>query len=43
MQKVSAENTIKYKEMFVKKLGIFELRALARELGVPSPTTKRRN
>lgn len=44
MQKVSAENnTIKYKEMFVKKLGIFELRALARELGVSSPTTKRRN
>lgn len=44
MKKVSTENnTIKYKEMFVKKLGIFELRALARELGVVSPTTKRRN
>ena len=44
MKKVSTENnTIKYKEMFVKKLGIFELRALARELGVISPTTKRRN
>ncbi len=31
------------KEVLVRKLGIFELRALARELGISSPTTKRRN
>lgn len=29
-------------ELEVKKLGIFELRGLAREVGVPSPTTKKR-
>ena len=30
-------------ELEVKKLGIFELRGLAREVGVPSPTTKKRD
>ena len=29
-------------ELEVKKLGIFELRGLAREVGVTSPTTKKR-
>ena len=29
-------------ELEVKKLGIFELRGLAREVGVSSPTTKKR-
>ncbi len=33
----------KYRELMVKNLGIFELRGLGRELGVPSPTTKKRN
>lgn len=33
----------RHREMLVHNLGIFELRALARELGVPSPTTKRRD
>lgn len=31
------------KEIVVKGLGVYELRALARELGVPSPTTKKRD
>ena len=30
-------------ELLVKQLGIFELRGLARELGIPSPTTKKRD
>lgn len=33
---------IKSKEILVRSLGIFELRGLARELGVKSPTTKKR-
>lgn len=33
----------KLTDVLVRKLGIYELRALAREMGVPSPTTKRRN
>ena len=32
----------KNKENFVRSLGVFELRGLARELGVSSPTTKKR-
>ncbi len=32
-----------HKQMLVENLGIFELRALGREVGVPSPTTKKRN
>lgn len=36
-------NRSKHREMLVHNLGIFELRALARELGVSSPTTKRRD
>lgn len=31
------------KEIVVRGLGVYELRALARELGVPSPTTKKRD
>ncbi len=31
------------KEILIRKLGIYELRAVAREIGIPSPTTKRRN
>lgn len=30
------------KEMLIRELGIFELRGVARQLGVPSPTTKKR-
>ncbi len=30
------------KELFVNELGVFELRGVARQLGVPSPTTKKR-
>lgn len=30
------------KEAVIRSLGVFELRGLARELGVPSPTTKKR-
>lgn len=33
----------KHREMLIQNLGIFELRALGRELGVASPTTKRRD
>ena len=33
----------KQRELLVKKLGIFELRALARELGDTSPSTKKRD
>lgn len=37
-------NTIeKHKEEMIKALGVFELRGLARQLGVSSPTTKRRD
>lgn len=32
-----------HKQMLVENLGIFELRALGRELGVASPTTKKRD
>lgn len=32
----------KHREMLVQNLGVYELRALAREIGVPSPTTKKR-
>ncbi len=32
-----------HREMLVQNLGIFELRALGRELGVQSPTTKKRD
>ena len=35
-------NQSKRIELEVKRLGIFELRALAREVGVQSPTTKKR-
>ena len=31
------------REALVKRLGVFELRGLAREMGIPSPTTKRRD
>ena len=31
------------KDVLVRKLGIYELRGLARELGISSPTTKRRS
>lgn len=31
------------KELVVRGLGVYELRALAREMGVPSPTTKKRD
>lgn len=30
-------------ELLVKGLGVFELRGLAREMGIPSPTTKKRD
>lgn len=33
----------KHREMLIGNLGIFELRALGRELGVQSPTTKKRD
>ncbi len=32
-----------HKQMLLENLGIFELRALGREVGIPSPTTKKRN
>ena len=32
----------KQKELMVRELGVFELRGLARELGIASPTTKKR-
>lgn len=32
-----------HRQLLIKNLGIFELRALARELGVESPTTKKRD
>lgn len=31
------------KEALIQRLGIFELRGLAREMGIPSPTTKKRD
>ena len=31
------------KELLVQQLGVYELRGLARELGIPSPTTKKRD
>ena len=31
------------KELLVRQLGVFELRGLARELGITSPTTKKRD
>ena len=31
------------KELLIKQLGVFELRGLARELGIISPTTKKRD
>ena len=31
------------REVLVQRLGVFELRALAREIGIPSPTTKKRD
>ncbi len=37
------ENDEKQKESFVRELGVFELRGVARQLGVPSPTTKKRD
>ncbi len=38
---IKKENT-KEKELLVRELGIYELRGLAREVGVPSPTKKKR-
>ncbi len=35
-------NNEKRKESMIRGLGVFELRAVARQLGVPSPTTKKR-
>ncbi len=35
-------NELQQREMLIRSLGVFELRALARELGIVSPTTKRR-
>ena len=32
-----------HKEALVQNLGVFELRGLAREMGIPSPTTKKRD
>ena len=32
----------KEQELLVRELGVFELRGLAREVGIPSPTTKKR-
>ena len=31
------------REVLVQRLGVFELRGLAREMGIPSPTTKKRD
>ena len=39
---IGETNQSKRIELEVKRLGIFELRALAREVGVQSPTTKKR-
>lgn len=36
------DNVDKMQELKVKELGVFELRGLAREIGIPSPTTKKR-
>ena len=36
------ENNEKQKETMIRELGVFELRAFARQLGVSSPTTKKR-
>ena len=36
------EENYKEQELLVRELGVFELRGLAREVGVPSPTTKKR-
>ena len=36
------EENNKEQELLVRELGVFELRGLAREVGVPSPTTKKR-
>lgn len=36
------ENIENKQELRVKQLGVFELRGLAREIGIPSPTTKKR-
>lgn len=36
------DNIDKMQELKVKELGVFELRGLAREIGIPSPTTKKR-
>mgnify|MGYP002802559128 CR=1 FL=1 len=38
---IKEENNNK-QELLVRELGVFELRGLAREVGVPSPTTKKR-
>ena len=38
---INEEKDIK-QELKVKELGIFELRGLAREIGIPSPTTRKR-
>lgn len=35
-------NNEKRKESMIRGLGVFELRAVARQLGVPSPTTKKK-
>ncbi len=35
-------NNVRPKELMIRELGVFELRGLARELGISSPTTKKR-
>ncbi len=37
------ESRDKHRELLIKQLGIFELRALGREVGVKSPTSKKRD
>lgn len=39
---INGMNNIRQRESLIRSLGVFELRGLARELGVPSPTTKKR-
>ena len=40
---INEKNDYVDREILVYDLGIFELRGLARKLGVPSPTTKKRD
>ena len=40
---INQNNNISEQELKVKELGVFELRGLAREVGIKSPTTKKRD